>query len=108
MQQKRQAELKEGPQEHKTAHGHPAIRDESTSSDNYLDGPVTPIGPTLVVRKNNRRSNGRNRKDNNDVTDGGFVVVDSDAMEGDANTSDKVVSNTAGDKKMAIGHIITP
>lgn len=40
--------------------------------------------------------------------DGGFVVVDSDAMEGDANTSDKVVSNTAGDKKMAIGHIITP
>ncbi len=40
--------------------------------------------------------------------DGGFVVVDSDAMEGDTNTSDKVVSNTVGDKKMAIGHVITP
>lgn len=42
------------------------------------------------------------------MTEGGFVVIDSDAMEGDADTSDKGVSNTAGDKKMAIGHIITP
>jgi len=42
------------------------------------------------------------------VTDGGFVVIDSDAMEADASTSDKGVSNTAGGKKMAIGHIITP
>ena len=60
------------------------------------------------MRKNPRRSNGGNRKQNNNVTDGGFVVIDSDAMEADASTSDKGVSNTAGGKKMAIGHIITP
>lgn len=108
MQQKRQAELKEGPQGLQTAHGHPAIRDESTPSDDYLDGPVTPIGPSLVIRKHHRRSNGGNRKDNKNMMEGGFVVVDSEAIESDANTSGKGVAHTAGGKKMAIGHIITP
>lgn len=107
MQQKRQAELKEGPQGLKTAHGHPSIRDHSTSSDNYLDGLVIPIDPSLVIRKHHRRSNGGNRKNNKNLMDDGFVVVDSEAIESDANNSDKDVAYTAGGKKMAIGHITT-
>lgn len=108
IQQKRQAELKEAPEVTEATHGHPAARDEFTPSDDHLDGPVTPVGPSLVIRKKHRYSKGKSLKNNNDAMDGGFVVVDSDAMDGNANTSDKGTAKTASHKRMAIGHIITP